>query len=245
MSPTARSLFLLHLPANALLLWLGYKWLGMGEATFFEILWSAAVALVLLMLVCWLYGATFVGFRYDAKYGVAGAFATALRNLFPLLVMVVGSVAMYSFLFWLTGHSFKPAAMLASWLTFHMRKPVQAETVLRSFNAIFWVVLQADLLPMFSAVAAHGWDGFGEFGWRCYSRFFRLEVPLLIMCVVWLPFLVLEWVPHVNGFDTEMTFFVLQAGLAYLIFVVAMLLLAALTSRGKPAVSQFRTVPSR
>ena len=63
--------------------------------------------------------------------------------------------------------------------------------------------------------------------------------------VVWLPFQVLEWVPRVNDFDSEMTFFVLQAGLSYLIFVVAMLLLAALTSRGKPTVSQLRTVASR
>ena len=47
MNSNSRTLFVLHLPANALLLWLGYQWLGMSEGTFGEVLRSIVVALAL------------------------------------------------------------------------------------------------------------------------------------------------------------------------------------------------------
>ena len=49
---------MLHLVANALLLWLGYEWLGVGESTALRLAWSALDALAILALVCWLHGAT-------------------------------------------------------------------------------------------------------------------------------------------------------------------------------------------
>ena len=98
-----------------------------------------------------------------------------------------------------------------------------------------WVLLPADLLPLFSGVAARGWRGFGEFGWRRYSRLYRLEVPLLTLCALWLPLRLLNWVPRVSGFTMEMASFVLRVGAGYLLFVSAAMLLAFLTSRGKPA----------
>ena len=41
----ARKLLFLHLPANALLLWLGYEWLGVGESTRLRLFVSALEAL--------------------------------------------------------------------------------------------------------------------------------------------------------------------------------------------------------
>ena len=48
MSTAARKLFLLHLVADALLLWLGYEWLGVGESTRVRLLFSALDALAIL-----------------------------------------------------------------------------------------------------------------------------------------------------------------------------------------------------
>jgi len=248
MTRTARNLCLLQLPANALLLWLAYEWLSMGESTLARLLGSAAAALSILALACWLHGATFASFRRGAEPGVVAAFRTALRNLPPLLLMALAALALYGFLAWWAGYSATPAAKLASWLTFHFRKPVKPSTILGCFDAVLWMVrwvlLPADLLPLFSGVASRGWRGFDEFGWRRYSRLYRLEVPLLTLCALWLPFRLLNWVIRAGSFRLELLSFALRIGIAYLLFVAAAVLLAFLTSRGKPAASQLNTVAS-
>jgi hypothetical protein len=248
MTRTTRILCLVHLPANALLLWLGYQWLSMGESTLWRLAGSAAAALFLLALACWLHGATFASFRRGAGPGPVAAFGTALRHLPPLVLMVAAALALYGFLAWWAGYSATPAAKLASWLTFRFRQPVKPATVLRYFNAalwmVRWVLLPADLLPLFSGVAARGWRGFGEFGWRRYTRLYRLEAPLLVLCALWVPFRLLNWVPRVGTFRMEVLSFVWRAGVAYLLFVAAALLLAFLTSRGKAAAGQLKAFAS-
>ena len=69
-----------------------------------------------------------------------------------------------------------------------------------------WMVLPVALLPMASGIAARGWRGFGEFtlarGWRYW-----LEVPLLLVAGLLLPFVLLGWVPAVSGFTLEVVSF--------------------------------------
>jgi hypothetical protein len=242
MSRTARMFCALQLVANALLLWLAYEWLAMSESTTVRLVWSGAAALAIVAVASLLHGATFASFREGAAPGVGASFRTALRHLLPLLLMVIAAIAIYMFLAWWSGYSVTPAAKLASWLTLKFRKPVRPATVMRYFNAILWMVrwvlLPADLLPLFSGVASRGFRGFNEFGWRRYSRLYRLEVPLLTLCALWVPFRLLNWVPKVNGFSMEMTSFGLRVVIAYLLFVSAAMVLAFLTSRGKPAESK-------
>ena len=239
MTRTARIFSLVQLPANALLLWLAYEWLVLPESTPLRLAWSAVAALSILAAASCLHGATFASFRSGAEPGLVPAFRTVLRHLLPLVLMVLAAIAIYSFLAWWAGYSSTPAFKLASWLTLKFRKPVRPATVMRYFNAILWMVrwvlLPADLLPLFSGVASRGWRGFDEFGWRRYSRRYRLEVPLLTLCAVWVPFRLVDWVPRVKGFNMEMLSFALRVGAAYLLFVSAAMVLAFLTSRGKPA----------
>jgi hypothetical protein len=56
-----------------------------------------------------------------------------------------------------------------------------------------------------------------------------------VLCAIWVPLRLVNWVPHVDGFTMEMTSFVLRTAAAYLLFVSAAMVLAFLTSRGKPA----------
>jgi hypothetical protein len=239
MSRTFRIFYLLQLLLNAILLWLAYEWLAMSEFTVMRLVGSAIAALAILAAASWLHGATFASFREGAGPGAGTSFRTVLRHLLPLLLMVLAAIAIYSFLAWWAGYSITPAAELASWLTLKFRKPVRPDTVLRCFDAVLWMVrwvlLPADLLPLFSGIAARGWRGFNEFGWRRYSRLYRLEVPLLVLCAIWVPFRLVDWVPHVKGFNMEMTSFALRVLAAYLLFVSAAMVLAYLTSRGKPA----------
>ena len=240
MTRTTRMFCVVQLLANALLLWLAYEWLALSESTPLRLLWSAVAALSILALASWLHGATFASFREDAKPGVGAAFRTALGHLVPLVLMVLAAIAIYGILAWWAGHSAAPAAKLASWLTLKFRKPVRPATVLRVFNVVLWIVcwlfLPAEiLLPVFSGVAARGWHGFNEFGWRRHTHFYRLEVPLLALCALWLPFRLVDWVPRVSGFTLETISFGVRTLAAYLLFVSAAMLLAYLTSRGKPA----------
>jgi hypothetical protein len=239
MSTTTRLFCLIHLVANALLLWLAYEWLTMSESSTGRLVWSAAAALAIVASASLLHGATFASFRKDAMPGVGASVRTALRHLLPLLLVVLVAIAIYGFLAWWADYSVTPAAKLASWLTLKFRKPVRPSTVLSFFNAILWMVrwvlLPADLLPLFSGVAARGWRGFNEFGWRRYSRLYRLEVPVLVLCAIWVPMRLVEWAPKMNGFSMEMTSFVARVVVGYLLFVAAAMVLAYLTSRGKPA----------
>ncbi|MEI9971638.1 MAG: hypothetical protein WDO73_06030 [Ignavibacteriota bacterium] len=239
MSPTTRLFCSIHLVANALLLWLAYEWLAMSESSTVRLLWSALLALLILAAASLLHGATFTSFRKGVAPGVGPAFRTALRHLLPVLVVVAAAIALYGFLEWWAGYSVIPTAKLASWLTLQFRKPVRPATVLSCFNAVLWMVrwalLPAELLPLFSGVAARGWRGIDEFGWRRYSRLYRLEVPLLTLCAVWIPLRLLNWVPKVKGFNMEMASFGLRVAGAYVLFVGAAMVLAYLTSRGRQA----------
>ena len=74
---------------------------------------------------------------------------------------------------------------------------------------------------MASGIAARGWRGFGEFTWRTGWRNW-LEVPLLLVAGLLLPFVLLSWIPTVGGFTLEVVSFSLRALVAYLLLVGAL-----------------------
>ena len=115
--------------------------------------------------------------------------------------------------------------MLFRSLTLKLRTAVKPTTVARIFLIGFWivrwVVLPVALLPMASGIAARGWRGFAEFTWRRGWRYW-LEVPLLLVAGLVLPFVLLSWVPTVSGFTLEVISFSLRMLAAYLIFVGAL-----------------------
>ncbi len=64
-----KPLAIAHLVGNAILLWLAYYWLGVGESTISRIIWSAILATLILVAAVWLHGSGFSDFK------------AALRNL--------------------------------------------------------------------------------------------------------------------------------------------------------------------
>ena len=107
-----------------------------------------------------------------------------------------------------------------------------------------WVILPVSLLPMLSAIAGDGWRGFRAFGAFTRKWLYWIEAPLLLLGALALPLKLLGWVPQVGGFGMQTASFVLRAGVAYLLFVTAWLLLAFITSAGKPRFTQAETVAS-
>jgi hypothetical protein len=160
MNRPIRTLCLAHLLGNALLLWLGYYWLGLGEESAGVLLWSLLVAAAMALGACWLHGAAFACWAGPSDR----PFRLALRNLAPIAAAAVAVAALYLLLARWAGYSSQPAFRIASWLTLALRKPVKPATVLAVFNAALWVVrwavLPALLLPRFAGVAARGWRGF-------------------------------------------------------------------------------------
>jgi hypothetical protein len=227
MSAASRKFFVLHLVADAVLLWLGYLWLGVAESTRTLLLFSTLSALGILALASWFHGATLVFFRTDGgpEVEIKGAFRTALRHLPALLVAAILVLALYGLLAWAAGASGQPAFRLASWLTLKLRIAVRPTTVARVFLGAFWivrwVVLPVALLPMASGIAARGWREAGEFAWRGGWRRW-LEVPLLLVAGLLLPFVLLSWVPEVSGFTLEVVSFSVRMLLAYVLFVGAL-----------------------
>jgi hypothetical protein len=239
-------LALIHLCLNALLLWLGYYWLGVGESRTSTLLWSACVALVIVATACWCYGTTFAYFQAQGQSRLQIAWTSVLRNLLPIAAAAVVVVVLYVLLSWWADYSSQPSFKIASYLTLRIRKPIRPSTVLRILNMVLWivrwVVLPVLLAPMFSAVAARGWAGFRLT--RARRWLYWIEAPLLTLCAVWVPLKLLRWVPHMHGFRMEMLSFTLRAGIAYLLFAGAGLLLALVTSGGRPRFTQSNTLAS-
>lgn len=246
MSPSLRKLVLLHLVGNALLLSLGYYWLGVGESSGMRLAWSALVVAIFLCLTVWLHG---TAFAYFGVNDFKAAVRIAMRNLLPLLAVAVAILIVYLLLAWWRNYSGQPAFKIASYLTLNLRKPVKPNNVLRVFSVVLWlvrwVILPVLFLPLAANIANKGWIGFRGGSWKLSKRWiYWLEVPLLLLCSFWIPFKLMGWVPPVGGFAMEMTSFLIRLVIAYLLFVGAWLVLAFVTSGGSPRASQPSSVDS-
>ncbi len=219
MSIATRKLCALHLVANALLLWLGYEWLGIGESTRLHLVLSAAEALAILALACWLHGATFVYFR-AADANLREAFRTAGRKLPLLVAAAILAIVLYGLLAWAASASGQPAFQLASWLTLHLRKPVKPATIARIFQTFFWIVRWI-VLPVLVLPVPN---------WRYW-----LAVPALLLAGLQLPFVLLRWIPPFENFSMQFASFTLRILLAYLLFVASALMLAFVSGRRRRA----------
>ena len=85
MTRATRILCLMHFIGDALLLWLAYYWLSVGESTIGRLLWSAFLAVVITAAALWLHGSGFAFFVTD-RSALQPALVTALRRLAPLFV---------------------------------------------------------------------------------------------------------------------------------------------------------------
>jgi hypothetical protein len=240
-------LALLHVVANAILLSLGYYWLGVGESRALTVAWSACLAIVIAILTCCCYGAALVYFQAGDRE-TSLAWRTALRNIIPLVSVAAMAGAIYWLLHRWSDYSGTPAFSIASFLTLKLRTPIKPPSVQRIFNVALWIVRWAVvpvlLLPAVAAIATRGWDGMREIGSHARRCLYWLEAPLLLLCGFWIPLMLLGWVPSVGTFTMETLSFVVRAALAYLLFAGAWLLLAFVTSAGSPRLTQPSTTDS-
>lgn len=230
MTKATRILCLMYLVGNALLLWLGYYWLGVGESTGARLIWSAMLTIAIIASTLWLHGSGFAFFRTD-RSRLAPVLQTAVRNLLPLFVLAIGVLIFYGLLAWWRDYSTQPALRMASYLTLKLRKPVKPASIEAIFNGALWIVrwaiLPVLLLPLASSVANRGWQGFRGEAWkRSRQWLYWIEVVVLLLAGIWLPLKLVTWVPHFSGFYVQLTSFMVRLLIAYLLFVASWLRVA-------------------
>lgn len=233
------SLGALHLAGNALLLWLGYTWLGMTEADGPHLAASAAVLLAFGLGALWLHATTLAFF---GEQDLAAAGFRALRRLPQLLALAVAVALVYGLLSYCYGAFDHIAFVIGSAATMTLRKPVPPARVLACFHAFLWllrwVVVPALALPLAARVISNGSP-------RLIRRWqYWLTVGALLLCAIWVPLRLLAWIPKADGFGMQAASFAARIGFGYLLFVVALLALEFITAAGKPRFSQPSTAVS-
>lgn len=233
MSRATRTLAGIHAVGSALLFWLAYYWLGLGEARTTTLLWSAIVAVVVFCLACWLECATLVYFGVEP--GIKAAFRRALKALAPFCVAVLVIAAVYLLLSRWADGLLDLAFRIASWLTLKLRKPVKPASVFRPFSIalwlVRWVLIPIVVLPWLASIATGGWRSLRRRVRR--GRVYWLQAPVLMLAAVWLPLRMVYWVPHVHSFAMEMSSFIVRLLAAYALFIAAWLVLLRVTSAGQ------------
>jgi hypothetical protein len=239
---------LTHLAANALVLGLGYYWLGVPESRGVTLAWSVSIAFCILVQACWTYSAGLVYFRQMGEGPKLNAWRISLRNILPFALAVIAVALLYWLLARWADYSARPAFRIASYLTLKLRSPVRPSAIARVFDTFLWLVrwmvLPVLLLPRLSAIAALGWRGIFAPRPLIGKWLYWIQTPALLFCAVRIPVLLLQWLPRVNGFALESASFVLRASIAYLLFGCAWLVLAFVTSDGSPRLTQPSTAVS-
>jgi hypothetical protein len=237
---TLRSLAVWHLIGLAVLLTLGYYWLGVGESDASHLALSVALLLAAALGMAYLYGTAFAYFRTGGHL--------RMNHLPPLLLLVLAAGAIYFAAEYWNPVSENRINQTASYLTLTFQTPVRPAQVERVLGDLWWVVewvlIPLLLLPMAAGVAVRGWAGFGGFTAVLKRWSVWLAVPLLLLASVWVPLRLMAWTPAMSSFAMETASLVARFVAAYLLFVAGGLAVAFVTSRGRPEVSHPTTVVS-
>ena len=246
---SAVPLSIAHLIGNALILWLGYYWLGIAESDGAHLAWSAIVLLVFVLGALWLHGTAFsvFGRRGERRFNQAARITGS--NLVPLFLLAILATVLYGCLAQLYLKFTHSAFVIASFLTLHLRKPVSPGRVLGCYHGLIWllrwVALPAVLLPLAASVAQHGWRGYRLSSLRrSRNILYWIQVCAFLLLAIWVPMKLVHWIPKLTAFNAQMASFLARFALGYLLFVIALLSLEFFTSAGKPREIQPSTAAS-
>jgi hypothetical protein len=232
---------LLHFLTNAILLSIGYYWLGVPESRAATLAWSVCLAIVFLAGACGAYGAALAYFREVSERKAWKAWRVSGRNMAPMAVAVIAVGSICLTVANGSAWSARMVTRIASILHLRIKTSTATATGRGIVWLLLWVVLPVLLLPMLAAISDSGWRGFRAIGSKSRKWLFWIEAPVLLLLAVRLPMFLLSWIPRVRGFRMEAFSFGVRAGLAYLLFGAGWLTLAFVTSGGRPRLTQPNT----
>jgi hypothetical protein len=231
------TLVVTHLVSDALLLWLGYRWLGLDESDGPHLLASFGLAAVILIGFSWLHGFSLL--KFSGPF-LPQAASRSLRALIPLTLLSLLAIAIYVTLAWVQAKYAQPAFVIASFLTLHFGKPIPPAAIQSIFHVILlilqWAIVPAVLLRM--ALKTIGRRAPERSSLTRSFPLFALIAALLLLCAIWVPLKLFYWIPNVTSFSGQMFSFILRVGFGYLLFVSCTLLLDFVTASGSPTDTQ-------
>ena len=246
MSRSTSAIGIAHLIGNALLLYLGYYWLGMRESDALHLLSSIVVLLIFVLGAAWLHGTALTHFDRTAKLNFRAAAMRTLCHLLPLFVLAVVAAIIYGLLAWWHDSFQHNAFVIGSYSTLKLRKPVPPSAVERIFHIFIWIlrwiVVPALLLPLAAGAALEGWRGIRLRALAPGRRvLYWIQVCALLLCAIWIPLKLVHWIPHIDSFGGQFASLAARMGIGYLLFVAALLTLEFFTSSGRPRATQLST----
>jgi len=237
-------LLVVHLAGNALLLWLVYRWLGIDESDGAHLLVSFALAGAIVLGFAWLHGFALAEF---SGLGLREAALRGLLKLIPVTLVCLLAIGVYAVLGWVQASYSRPAFVIASFLTLHLRTAVAPRAIQNVFHvvvlALEWGVVPTALLLLGAKITrARSSEPREGPLWRRSFFLFAIVVAVLLLCAIWVPLKLFFWIPGILSFNGQVASLIVRVGVGYLLFVVCILLLEFITAAGKPADTQPSTV---
>ena len=219
-------LWLLNLFGNAAILASWYCWLQIPDAHGWQVVWTAAQALLTIAFVLWLRARTVAWFRVSESRNqekISPAFRRGWRHAIPLgiwfaVLVVVGwiiiSVGNYTpqFSVWIrqkvnAGPAPRNVMHGTDWLLF----------------VVLWVVLPAIWIPLATTIAAVGFSGAHM---RRSLRVLRRPLYWLLYCVLmalaaWVPYKLVTWIPDLSTLRQQAWSAGLRFVAAYILVITA------------------------
>ncbi len=203
-----RMLWALQLVGNATLMGLAWFWLSLSEASVWNLIASALIAVMVVVGALWLHGTTLAAFR--RRFGLP-PFLAMLRRVPALLVWAAAACGVV----WLcVRYVHAPKATWVPWAL-----------------AVAGVLL---LLPLASAMAEEGFRALGRgASWRPLVRWeFYVGVAVLLVVGVYVPYKLIWWIPTVQGVAAQSVSLGVRFLAAYLLAITAWMVMAAMIGRG-------------
>jgi hypothetical protein len=240
-------MFSAHLIGNALLLLLGYYWLGLSESDGLHLAFSAAIIVLFALGTLYLHGTSLVLFREHSTFAVATK--RTLRNILPLLILGIVIILIYVALNYFYNSFGHEAFNIGSYTTMKLRRPVEPTKVLIAFHIFIWIlqwfVVPILAFPLAAEVANKGWSGFNSSAFHRSKKFlFWIEAAVILVAATHLPLHLFFWIPKMSSFPLEVVSVTLRIGIGYLLFTAGLLAVEYFTASGNPPVTQLNTAPS-
>jgi hypothetical protein len=218
---TNKTLWAIHVIANAALLVAMYGWLSIPDRTVLDLILSAIVAVSIVLLASWLHAGTLEFFRLNrdlAEASVRASLRPSIRRIGIFALWLLVLCAAVVLVLQLRGHLDPPSNWIASALTFRLRRPVRPAWIsaILSFlvGVVAFIVVPMALLQFWKR----------KWSWK----YFLIYIALFIVGA-YLPYRLIWWVPKLSGIYGQAASMAVRFSVAYLLAVTAWLLLAAMT----------------
>jgi len=217
---TNRSLWLIHVVANGLLLAAIYGWLWIPDQTVIHLALSALAAVAMFVLTAWLHGSTLQHFRVNHEeaegVSVRASFTPSVRRIVLFALWLLALLAAILLVLQLRTHLEPTANRIASALTLRLRRPVTPASV----AGVLATLVEAAAFMLIPFLFLLVWN-------RRWSRAFVLSYVAVFIVCAYVPYRLIWWVPGAGGIYGESVSLAIRFGLAYLLAITGWLVLAS------------------